>query len=55
MRVFMLSMVLVVSVLFSATSFAEVEEGATSFLFVQTAEGVSFDKGKSTMTLKGIK
>jgi len=30
MRVFMLSMVLVVSAVFSATSFVEVEEGATS-------------------------
>jgi hypothetical protein len=54
MRVFILSMFLMLSAVFLDTSFAEVEEGATSFLFVQNAESVSFDKEKGTMTLKGV-
>ncbi|MEX0999427.1 MAG: hypothetical protein WD000_05635 [Thermodesulfobacteriota bacterium] len=54
MRILILSMVLVLSAVFVDSSFAEVEEGATSFLFVQSAEGVSFDKEKGTMTLKGV-
>ncbi len=54
MRILILSMVLVLSAVFVEASFAEVDENATSFLFVQNAEGVSFDKEKGTMTLKGV-
>jgi hypothetical protein len=46
--------VLVISVGFSYSSFAEVDENATSFMFVQNAEGVSFDKEKGTMTLINV-
>jgi len=54
MRILILSMVLVISTVFVDTSFAEVDEGAMSFMFVQNAEGVSFDKEKGTMTLMGV-
>lgn len=54
MRVLILSMVLVFSAVFVDASFAEVDENATSFLFVQNAESVSFDEAKGTMTLKGV-
>ena len=55
MRILILSMVLMCSAaVFSDTSFAQVDENAISFLFVQNAQGVSFDKKKGTMTLKGV-
>ncbi|MEM7008266.1 MAG: hypothetical protein AAF462_03950 [Thermodesulfobacteriota bacterium] len=54
MRALILSMVLVLSVVFINDSFAEVDKDAVSFMFVQSAQGVSFDKENGTMTMKGV-
>ena len=47
-------MIIVFSVDFVDRAFAEVDNVAISFLFVQNAEEVSFDKENGTMTLKGV-
>lgn len=50
MRILILSMVLVLSAVFVDSSFAEVEENATSFLFVQSA--VYFSEYRRTVQIK---
>jgi len=54
MKTLILTIVLVLSAVFVNSSYAEVDKDAVSFMLVQNAERVSFDKENGTMTLKGI-